>query len=129
MDGIYDVMLGDKAIGKMYVDQQGLYLRFRCRCQLTGQVIYKIIATNGDASENLGVLVPMGAEFGLETRVPAKRFASGDFRFQAVPRHSQLREKFIPLSPQEPFAYITQLKNAYLRNIDGQVGIIIQDGE
>lgn len=126
MEGSYDVFLGDQAVGKMYVDRQGLYLRFRCRCALSGQVIYKAVAVCGDTSENLGVLVPMGDAFGLETRLPAKRFSAGEFRFLVLPRHQELRGKFIPISPQEPFAYITQLKNAYLQKRDGLIGVVIE---
>lgn len=38
-----------------------------------------------------------------------------------------LAGRFIPIKPEEPFAYIERLKDAYLVRQDGQVGIIIKE--
>lgn len=125
MEGNYDVYLGDKPIGKAYVTREGLYYRIRCRCQLSGEVICKLTVTCDKHQENLGVLVPMEGDFGLETRIAAKRLGEGEPRFRVMPRHEELRGKFIPLAPEEPFRYITRLKDAYLEQRNGQVGIVL----
>ena len=129
MEGIYDVYQADAKIGKMYVDRQGLYYRFRCRCSLTGKVIYRIVAKCGNISENLGILVPGEGDFILDTRLPAKRFPAGTFSFHALPRHSALQDRFIPIHPQEPFSYLSRLKNARLEKRSGQTGIVIPEEE
>ena len=79
---------------------------------------------------HLGIPVPAGDAFVLETRIPVKRLPEGEFRFVLLPRHRELEGKFIPLSPQEPFAYLSRLKDAYLEKRDGSIGIVIpEDGK
>lgn len=123
----YDVLLGDKPVGKAYVERKGLYYRIRCRCGLSGEVIYKVLVSCGGEQENLGILVPVGEEFGLDTRIPVKRLGEGSLSFRAMPRHSGLRGKFVPISPEEPFRYIARLKDAFLETRNGQIGIVIKE--
>lgn len=127
MEGNFDVLLGDKPIGKAYVTREGLYYRIRCRCTLSGEVIYKLLVSCGNQEENLGVLIPAAGEFGLDTRVPVKRLGEGNPKFRAMPRHTDLRGKFVPLSPEEPFRYISRLKDAFLENRDGLIGVVIKE--
>ena len=127
MDKSYDVHLGDQIIGAAQVEKQGLYYHFSCSCRLSGEVIYKIIAVCNDKQVNLGVCVPEGNGFGLQTRIPVKYLGEGDVFFRAVPRHTELAEKFIPISPDEPFSYIDKLNKAYLSVRSGQVGVVVQD--
>lgn len=123
MDGFYEIKLGDRPVGKVQVRREGLYYRFICRCQLEGDSVCKVSA--GDVS--LGVLIPMGDGFGLETRLPIKRFDDKDWDFQIMPNRPVLDGRFVPLSPEEPFAYIERLKNAYLARQNGQIGVIIRE--
>ena len=127
MTECYDVFLGNGAVGKAYVDSQGLYYRFRCRCQVAGGSICALAVRCGEEEIHLGILVPGGDAFVLETKVAAKRFPKGVFRFLLVPKHRRLEGKFVPISPQEPFAYLSRLKHAYLQKRDGRVGVVIPD--
>lgn len=128
MTECYDVFLGHQTVGKVYADRQGLYYRFRCRCHVAGGTICALAVRCADAQIHLGIPVPAGDAFTLETRIAAKRFPEGEFRFVLLPRHGELKGKFIPLSPQEPFAYISKLKDAYLEKRDGSIGIVIPEG-
>ena len=125
MTGRYEIMLGGKSIGWMEVQQEGLYYRFCCRCDLTGSVIYKIIADCGGEKRNLGIVVPMGGRFGLDTKVAVKYFQKAEPHFCAVPRHQSIEGKFIPVYPEEPFAYLSKLQKAYLEKRNGQIGVVI----
>lgn len=127
MKTIYDVLLGGQPVGKVQVERQGLYYCFSCRCTLSGEVIHKLAVTCGDHTENLGVLVPMGRDFGLCAKLPIKRLGTGDLRFRVLPRHKDLGEKFIPLSPEEPFRYLERLEHAFLKIRDGKVGICLRE--
>lgn len=127
MEENYDVYLGDKPIGKAWMTREGLYRRIRCRCQLTGEVICKLTVTCGKNQESLGVLVPMEGDFGLETRIAAKKLGEEEPHFRVMPRHEELRGKFVPLAPEEPFRYIARLKDAYLERRNGQVGVVIKE--
>lgn len=127
MDQEYEIMLGDKCVGSAGVRREGLYWRIRCRCKLSGEVLCRVLVRCGDREESLGILVPQDGEFGLETRIPVKKVGEGPLSFSAVPKHRPLEGRFVPLSPEEPFRYITRLKDAYLEKRNGQVGIVIKE--
>jgi len=122
----YGVLLGGQSIGKAKVERQGLYYSISCRCRLSGEVVYKLTVSCGENTENLGILVPEGGAFVLTTRIPAKRFGEGEFSFRAVPRHTELRGKFVPISPETPFAYLSRLENAFMEIRNGQPGVRFQ---
>ena len=124
----YGITLGGQEIGKASLQRQGLYYAISCRCRLSGEVVYKVTVGCGEHTESLGILVPEGGAFVLNTRIPIKRLGEGELHFQAVPRHTELRGTFIPVSPESPFAYISRLENAFLEVRNGQPGISISGG-
>lgn len=128
MVGRYELFLGDQTIGTVDVSREGLYYRFRARCRLTGAVVCRAAVVCGNVQESLGVMVPVGsAEFGLDTRLPCKRFSEGKPKFLALPRHGEVKGKFVPISPEEPFRYLQRLKDAYMEVRNGQVGVVIKE--
>lgn len=127
MDGSYDVVFGGQAVGKVQVKREGLYYRFLCRCSLTGDVVCRLVAVYGDRQESLGILVPRDGGFTLETRLAAKNLGQGIPEFRVVPNRTVLRGRFVPICPEEPFAYLARLKDAYLARQNGQVGAVIQE--
>ena len=76
---------------------------------------------------SIGVLVPKGDGFFLDTRLPVKRFAEDHWDFQIQPSRPVLEGRFVPIKPEEPFAYLTRLKDAHLLRQNGQVGILIKE--
>ena len=127
MEGIYPVFFGNEQVGKVQVRRQGLYYRFFCRCKLTGDVVCRLMVCCSDKQESLGVVVPVEDGFGLEKSVPIKRMGQGSPEFRLVPRHETAVGIFVPLSPEEPFAYIKNLKNAYFERRYGQAGVVIKE--
>lgn len=127
MEGIYPAFFGQAQVGKVQVQKQGLYFRFFCRCQLTGDVVCRLTVRSGAGIENLGIVVPVEEGFGLETRLPCKRFGEGELEFRLVPKHEFSAGTFVPIYPEEPFAYIRNLKNAYFERRYGQAGAVISD--
>lgn len=127
MEGNYEVNFGGQAVGKVQVRRQGLYYVFHCRCRLTGEVVSKLVVHTGNHQENLGILVPMGDGFGLDTKVPVKKLGEGIPSFQVVPNRVVLQGQFVPIRAEEPFAYITRLQNAFLARLEGEVGAVIQE--
>lgn len=128
MEEEYTVRFGNKVAGKVRVYRQGLYYRFICRCQLTGEVICRLHVRCDTNQENLGIVVPFGDDFGLDTRVPIKKLGEGKLEFFLLPKHEKSAGKFVPIYPEEPFAYIARLKNAFLERQNGKVGITITAG-
>ena len=126
MEGVYGVHFGNRPVGKVSVQRQGLYYRFQCRCQLTEGFVCRLRVSCQDRQENLGILIPMEGGFGLDTRLPVKRLGEGVPEFTVVPKHESISGTFVPVYPEEPFAYISRLKKAYLSRKDGQLGIVLE---
>ena len=127
MEGNYPVFFGKHPVGKVQVIRQGLYVRFICHCRLSGDVVCRLVVRCGDNQENLGVVVPVGNGFALDKKIPAKRMGEGTIEFLLVPKQDRLNGKFIPIRPEEPFAYIARLKESFLVRQGDQVGILLPD--
>ena len=125
MNGEYDILMGREPVGKVTVEQQGLYYHFCCRCNISGSVICRVTVSCNGHHEKLGVLIPEGDSFGLTTKMAVKKLGKGPFQFRAIPKHRKSEGKFIPVYPEEPFAYLTRLQNAFLEVRNGQVGVVI----
>lgn len=120
---MYDVMLGSQSIGTAQLEKQGLTYCIRCRCRLSGEVAYKVVAESGGGKTDLGLLVPENGAFVLTARVPVKRLGNGQITFRAVPRHVQPGRMFVPVSAEEPFHYLSRLENAFMALRENQPGV------
>lgn len=115
-----ELTLNGKPIGQVNISRQGLYYVFHCRCRLPENQNVRLLARCGEKEEDLGVLVPMDGGFGLDTRRPVKRLGEGTVTFALAGKPRPPR--FAPICPEEPFAYLQRLKDAYLEIRDGQPG-------
>ena len=127
MEGTYPILLGDHNIGQAQVTRRGLYYHFSCRLKLTDTGICRLEVTCNGTTENLGIPVPEGKAFVLTKTLPVNRFSGGKPTFRVLPKHPSAQGKFVPVNPDEPFAYLSRLKGAYLQRRDGQLGIVIQE--
>ena len=127
MEGSYGVYFGNQLAGKVTVQRQGLYYRFNCRCRMTGETVCRLRVICGDKQENLGILVPMDGGFGLDTKLPVKRLGGGQPEFTLIPKHERSAGTFVPIYPEEPFAYISRLNDAYLAVKNGQTGVVFRE--
>lgn len=126
MEENFTVSLGGRQVGRAQVTRQGLYYRVICRCSLSGEVMYRLECACGSRSTSLGILVPCESGFGLETRFPVSRVGEGMLTFTLQPKHDPLAGRtFVPISPEEPFAYLARLKDAFLETRDGKKGASI----
>ena len=123
----YEVMFGKDRAGKVQVLKEGLYYRFCCRCRISGDVVCRLLVRCGEKEENLGVVVPMADGFGLDKRIPVKNLGEGKMQFCLMTKREGIPCKFIPIYPEEPFAYIARLKDAFLTRQNGQIGIVIKE--
>ena len=125
METFYGVTCSGIPCGKVSVRQQGLYYHVHCRCKVVREDIYRLILTSGDHQENLGILIPEGDSFVLSRKIPAKQFPEGEWLFRIVSKEISASGCFVPISPDEPFAYISRLKDSFLVYHNGQPGIEI----
>lgn len=126
MEGTYGVYFGKQLCGKVQVLRKGLYYHFHCRCRLSGEVLCRLTVSCGKQQENLGVVIPADGCFGLDTKLPAKRFTMEEPVFNLIPKTAEAEGQFIPIYPEEPFAYIERLKDAFLVRKYGQAGILLK---
>ena len=114
-----------QAMGKVRVEKEGLYYRFSCECRLPQPGLYRLIAECQDREVPIGILAPGAGGFVLNTRIAAKKFVTPMTGFTVVATGDERKTKFIPLLPDAPFAYISDLERARLSCEAGQIGIII----
>ena len=126
MEGNYPIYLDGRIVGQVAVSREGLYLRFRCRCRRSWEVVSRLYVTDGERTECLGVPVPEGTMFHLDTRVAQKKLGEEQLRFYVRPDRVQPDEFFAPIRPEEPFAYLSRLKDAYLARKDEQIGVMMK---
>ena len=129
MEQTYPVTHNGKHTGKVLIQRQGLYYLFRCSCCLTEKGIYRLWVTCGQHQESLGILVPKDESFILDTKIPIKRIGEGNMSFFVVPKDQVSTATFVPISPEEPFAYISRLKESFLAIRDKQPGIYITQNQ
>ena len=119
MEGNYALRFGGQTVGKVQVVREGLYYRFYCRCRLPGDGVCRVKVSWETGEESLGILVPEGDGFLLDTRLAMKKLGQGKPEFTVVPNRAKLSQKLVPIKPEEPFSYIERLKNAYLECHEG----------
>ena len=127
MVGVFEIKDGSSSVGKATVQQQGLYYRISCRCRLPREGMHRLLVVCNEKQEDLGTLVPIDDVFGLEKRIPVKRLGEGSPQFQLIAKGNPGTRKFAPVYPEEPFTYMSRLKEAYLERRDGQLGIVIRE--
>ena len=127
MDGLYDIYRGHEKIGKAEVKREGLYYHFRCVCNLTGEVMYRVTVSCDENTENLGIPIPTGDSFYLDKKLPASHFVGTEPVFRAIPKHPQVSNIWMPITPEKPFEYIDRLENAVAEQRNGELGILIPD--
>jgi hypothetical protein len=114
-------------VGKVQLIRQGLYWRVICRCQCSNDLVRRLYAVWDDGRENLGVLVPEEDGFRLDRRIPVKRLRTDGVKFMLSTGGHSREGKLVPVSPEEPFAYIDRLKHAFLETENGKIQIRIEE--
>ena len=126
METHYSVSHNGKPCGKVTVTKCGLYYQFLCRCMIDRDHIYRLTLLYEGKQKNLGILVPTEESFGLSTRLPVKQLQEGEWSFQIHPKEMIQSVCFVPIRPEEPFSYISRLKESFLVDQNEEPGIRIQ---
>ena len=121
---MYEIMFRDKPIGCAEVKREGLYLRFICTCLLPKKGIHRIHVSDGISVKDLGICVPDGEKFILNTRIPSKYFKTDTFSFHLTDG-KVTNDITLPVNSDEPFEHLEHLEDAHLEITDGQPAIIL----
>jgi len=123
----YEVCFNGKTVGSADVEKKGLYYHIICKCNLPNTGVYRIKIQSETTETDLGICVPLGACFGLETNIPVKKTGGGNLVFQIAPQKQDMAERMIQIDPEKPFLYINKLQKARLIHRNGKSGIIITE--
>ncbi len=118
---MYDILLNDLTIGHVQVGREGLYYKFRCICKFNDNKIYRIKVNDGLTEIILGVCVPEGEHFILNTKIPVKKLQKDTLVFTAESRN----ESVFTVETGKSFSCLDKLETARLQNANGQVKMII----
>ena len=117
----------DNVAGTVRISKEGLYYHIQCICDLPDNDICRLTANTDSGQMDLGVCVPMGNKFGLDTRVSVRKFGGGEPRFWILRGKAAASERYIPIIPELQFDRIEVLKKARLTKQDGNLGILYSE--
>lgn len=120
MEGTYEVYSAQENVGSVVVTRKGLFYHFLCRCDLTGEVMFRLKMLCDEKETDLGILTPVDGQFGVNTKMNIKNAGQGRPQFILKPNRNVPSEQLIRICPEDPFAYLSRLQDAYLvqqRNI------------
>ena len=123
----YEIFMQGQSAGTATVEKEGLYFTFTCICYLQTRGIYRVSVSQGDHSENLGVLLPSGSVYKLTTKIPQNRFSAEEFTFQIMDTQKKASGTFVPLVSGQPYFHISALRRSCLKKLDGQIFIYLMD--
>ena len=121
LESSYPVYWDGEKTGEVTVTKQGLYYAFFCRVQLPPEAHCRLYAHTEGSSRDLGLCIPSGNCFILQTRIPAKYFAGGEYRFSL---NQPAAEEFIPVSKERPFPSVDRLEQGKFAIYGREPGIV-----
>ena len=127
MEGTYDVYSAGQIVGSVVVTRQGLFYQFLCRCDLSGDVMFRLILCCDDLEWDLGILTPTDGKFGMNTKWSTKKLGQGRPKFYLKPNRHTSGMNMVKICPEEPFAYLTKLQDAYLRKQRGEMYLVFHN--
>ena len=127
MEGTYDVYSAGQIVGSVVVTRQGLFYQFLCRCDLSGDVMFRLILCCDDLEWDLGILTPTDGKFGMYTKWNTKKLGQGRPKFYLKPNRHTSGMNMVKICPEEPFAYLTKLQDAYLRKQRGEMYLVFHN--
>ena len=113
---MYDVILNGNRVGNIAIESIGLYYKFFCECTLPDNKIYRLFSVDKDTFVKLGICVPEGGKFVLNTRISQKVFSEKPTIFLLMSNV----DKVIYIKNGKPFDYLDKLDIARLKKSNGQ---------
>ena len=107
----YTVIQNDAPVGQVQLAKEGLYYVIQCQVNLAKPGTYRLWAQTGEHSLDLGICVPYGGCFGLQTRIPAKKINPNQLRFLLK---DSSKIQCIPVFEDQPFSCIQLLEKGKL---------------
>ena len=124
---MYRIIWNEEPVGTVNVKKEGLYYRFSCICRPAEKRIYKIYVSDGCTETDLGICVPEGEDFVLNTKIPSKYFQQETFLFRLVPK--QGKRILVPIKDGMSFPYLEKLNDSCVKTFNGVRCIVIDQSQ
>ena len=108
MEKSYSVTMGTQIVGTATVRRQGLYSRIVCHCCFDKPRFYHLEMECNGQSRRLGVLIPSGNRYLLETTIPAKYINEDNIRFYIPVLAATEQRQFLSIEQGKLFSGITK---------------------
>ena len=118
----YCVVQNDISVGQVCLVKEGLYYLIHCQLNLTKPGTYRLWAQTGENSFDLGICVPYGGVFGLQTRIPVKKIDPQHLHFFLK---SGSKNQWVPVFEDQPFPCISYLEKGKLCMKEGKPHILL----
>lgn len=117
----YPVFWNGEKTGEVTVTKQGLYYAFSCVVHLPPGSHCRLYASTQGEIRDMGLCVPSGNAFVLQTRIPAKYFGGGEYSFCL---NKPVTEEFVPVSSDKPFPALDRLESGKFAICGAEPGIV-----
>ena len=115
MVGEYPIFFAGEEKGIAVVTRQGMFWYIRCSCQCCEELGCSVIVSwTEDQCVDLGRCFREEDRWCLSTRIRRNAVPEGKPVFRMMIKNAKSAERLVPIQPEEPFAYLSRLKNAYL---------------
>ena len=125
MEGNWSVYFENKVVGTCRIWKEGLYYRFHCRCDKVTETVVRLLLQCGDTTVDLGILIPVDSQFGLEKKLAVRNVPAGEPRFSIKVLSEQSNERFIPVREDGKFDALSNLENGRFGKQAGIVGVFL----
>jgi hypothetical protein len=89
------------------------------------ETIVRLLLQCGDTTVDLGILIPVDSQFGLEKKLAVRNMPAGEPRFSIKVLSEQSNERFIPVCEDGKFDDLSNLENARFGKQAGIVGVFL----
>lgn len=120
--GEYPIYMNQNVVGKAQVEQEGLYYRVRCTCDVSANSTYRICADSEAGIFNVGICTPKGNQLIADKRVAIKYISADDLSFHAISD-----DKIKRIICEQPFSELSKLQAGRMIEIGAEVGILFTD--
>ena len=124
--GNYPVTQNECVVGAVETEAEGMYIRIRAQCTPPDRRVYRLVLLCGSQRIDLGVCVPEGNRFVVNTRIQKRMLDESALQF-ILETNQENEQQFIPVDWDKPFVYLDSLHLASFTIKDEVPGIIIQN--
>ena len=120
----YPVRMGDMEVGKITLEQKGLYYHYTGCILIEATGIYRIFAITGQNRINLGVCQPSNGRWITKGKVSNHQLSLTDTQFIVISHSSDQTDVFL-VDEGNPFPYLEQLSQCRFTRIQNKSALTL----